>query len=639
MKDQVVKPKRSLRTLLILWFLILSIAPLSFMTWYSLSKFENAINEEVEQKITFNEKEIKNAFSGYYKNLKNKHELHLKDNSLLFYLTRDDSESLINLAHRWVLNDNLSEVSIYNRDGLLLFTSHKGRDGKVNDLVNLGDEPVYVSKEFMQSFGNKKQTFVIDIEKNQQLDFVAFSRVQSANGNTIGYLQETLRADSQIIKSISESLGGTNIIVYKTGDEQRLVSHLNLFKFNVDNWENKKEVKIREQELSFSKFKLNWGDDLVNVVLGQSKKNYQAVLKKVITSFISMMVGITIVLVLLSFIISLVLLKPLNRLLEVLKNKDPGEELVELPIETNTELGLLTKKFNELFAKIFKAQKQLKTNIVKLKDVNTEIKGTQTKLVHNEKMASLGQLVAGVAHELNNPIGFIYSNMGHLREYTTNLVKIIEDGGADKEKLAALKEELDYDFMVRDLPKLIQSCEDGAQRTRDIVLGLRNFSRIEEAKLKEVDITEGIDRTLDLLKGELKSKVTVVKKYAKAPLINCYPSQLNQVFMNIIVNSIQAIEDRGELTIQTKITENKFIEISFKDTGNGMSEDTIAKVFDPFFTTKDIGKGTGLGLSISYGIIQNHEGDISVNSKVGEGTEFVITLPIKGPSNTEEPKS
>ena len=639
MKEQPLRPKRSLRTLLILWFLLLSIAPLSFMTWYSLSKFKDAINEEVEQKVIFNEKEIKDSFIGYYEELKLKHENHLKDNSLLFYLTRNDVSSLINLAHKWVLKDNLNKISVYNRDGLLLFTSHKDRGNKVSDLINLGDEPVYVSKEFMNSFGEKKQTFVIDIVKNQQLEFVGFSRVLSSGGNTIGYLQETIRADNKIIKNISDSLGGTNIIVYKAGDKQRLVSHLNLFKFNVDSWDDKKDVKLREQELSFSKFKLNWGDDWVNVVLGQSKKNYQAVLKNVITSFISMMIGITIVLVILSLIISLVLLKPLNRLLEALRNKDPGEELVELPIETSTELGLLTQKFNELFKKVFNAQKSLKTNIVELKDVNTEIKGTQTKLVHNEKMASLGQLVAGVAHELNNPIGFIYSNMGHLRDYTNGLVRIIEEGNGDQEKISALKDELDYDFMIKDLPKLIQSCEDGAKRTRDIVLGLRNFSRIEEAKLKEVDITEGIDRTLDLLKGELKSKVSVVKKYAKAPLINCYPGQLNQVFMNIIVNSIHAIEDRGELTIQTKITENKFIEISFKDSGKGIGKEAIEKIFDPFFTTKDIGKGTGLGLSISYGIVQKHEGTIKVNSKVGEGTEFVITLPIEGPSNIEEPNS
>jgi len=624
---------------LILWFLLLSIAPLSFMTWYSLSKFENAINEEVEQKVTFNEKEIKSTFTEYYEKLSSKHQNHLKDNSLLFYLTREDNSSLLNLAHKWIQNDNLNKVSIYNRDGLLLFTSYNMGQGKVNDIVNLGDEPVYVSKDFMESFGTKKQTFVIDIEKNQQLDFVAFSRIENASGATVGYLQEALRADKKLIKDISESLGGTNIIVYKDGDKERLVSHSNLFKFNVNNWEVKKEVKLKEQELSFSKFKLDWADDWVNVVLGQSKKSYQAVLKNVITSFVTMMIGITVVLIILSFIISLVLLKPLNRLLDVLKSKDPGEELVELPIETNTELGVLTKKFNELFAKVFNSQKQLKTNIVKLEDVNTEIKGDQTKLVHNEKMASLGQLVAGVAHELNNPIGFIYSNMGHLRDYATNLVRIIEEGDGNKEQVEKLKEELDYDFMVRDLPKLIQSCEDGAKRTRDIVLGLRNFSRIEEAKLKEVDITEGIDRTLDLLKGELKSKVTVVKKYGKAPLINCYPSQLNQVFMNIIANSIHAIEDRGELTIQTKIIENKLIELSFKDTGKGIDEETMAKVFDPFFTTKDIGKGTGLGLSISYGIIQKHEGEIKVNSKVGEGTEFIITLPITGPKNSEEPKS
>ena len=639
MSKQLVKPKRSLRTLLILWFLLLSIAPLSFMTWYSLSKFEEAINQEVNQKITYNKKEIKNSFVKYFDYLKNKQQSHLNDNSLLFYLTREDTTSLITLVHKWIKKDNISKISIYNRDGLLLFSSHKGQGDRVSDIVNLGDEPVYISKEFMQSFGDKKQTYVVDIIKNQQLEFVGFSRIESAGGNTVGYLQETIRVDNKIIKNISNNLGGTNIIVYKPGNQERLVSHLNLFNFNVDNWEKNKEVKLKNQEMSFSKFKLSWGDDWLNIVLGQSKKNYQAVLKNVIASFISIMIGITIILIILSLVISMVLLKPLNRLLVALKNKDPGEELVELPIDTKTELGLLTQKFNELFKKVFNAQKQLKKNIVKLEDVNSEIKGTQTKLVHNEKMASLGQLVAGVAHELNNPIGFIYSNMGHLRDYTSSLIKIIEEGSNDPAKIKELKDELDYDFMLGDLPKLIQSCEDGAQRTRDIVLGLRNFSRIEEAKLKEVDITEGIDRTLDLLKGELKSKVTVTKKYAKAPLVNCYPSQLNQVFMNIIANSIHAIEGRGELIIQTKIIEKNLIEISFKDTGAGIDEDKIEKIFDPFFTTKDIGKGTGLGLSISYGIIQKHEGEIKVNSKLGEGTEFIVTLPITGPTNTEEPKS
>jgi two-component system NtrC family sensor kinase len=366
--------------------------------------------------------------------------------------------------------------------------------------------------------------------------------------------------------------------------------------------------------------------------LGASKTAAKAILHNVNYAFFTVAGAIIVLLIVLSLIISKILMKPLYDVLNALEKSDFQNTRVQLPATQNTELGLLTDSFNEMSGRIFEAQSALKSKIAELEKANLEIRDTQARLVHTAKMASLGQLVAGIAHELNNPIGFIYSNMSHLRDYAEklmDLVKTAEKSGVD---LSAMKEKIDFDYVQKDLPRLIQSCEDGARRTRDIVVGLRNFSRLEEAQIKEVDIHESLDTTLQLLTGELKNRIKVVKKYSSLPPITCYPSQLNQVFMNILSNAAQAIEGEGEIRIETKKSGKNRILISIHDSGVGMSKSTVEKIFDPFFTTKGLGQGTGLGLSISYGIIQNHGGEIRVESEPGKGTEFIIELPIKLPA-------
>src|SRR6185312_15702874 len=198
--------------------------------------------------------------------------------------------------------------------------------------------------------------------------------------------------------------------------------------------------------------------------------------------------------------------------------------------------GLLAEGFNDLSRRTFESQKALKDKIQELEKANNEIRDTQAKLVHTAKMASLGQLVAGVAHELNNPIGFIYSNMSHLRDYSQKLVHLINVAEKSPAELKKEKEKADLAYIEKDLPKLISSCEDGARRTRDIVLGLRNFSRLEEAQLKEVDLSEAIDNTLNLLSGEIKNRIQIHKTYEPTPQILGYVSQINQVIMNILSN-------------------------------------------------------------------------------------------------------
>ena len=291
---------------------------------------------------------------------------------------------------------------------------------------------------------------------------------------------------------------------------------------------------------------------------------------------------------------------------------------------------MLIDSFNEMSQKVRNSQKALRGKLTELQDANEENRETQAKLVHTAKMASLGQLVAGIAHELNNPISFIYSNVSHLSDYGQRLIRLVQTAEKSPKDLEKVKEEVEFDYIVKDLPKLIQSCEEGARRTRDIVLGLRNFSRLDEAKVKEVDIHDGIDSTLDLLAGEMRPRIKVVKKYGEIPPILCYPSQLNQVFMNVISNAIHAIKDSGVITITTSLKTKNQVEISIRDSGVGMSKEVQERLFDPFFTTKGVSQGTGLGMSITYGIVEKHGGEIRVKSKLGQGTEFIILLPIKG---------
>ena len=249
-------------------------------------------------------------------------------------------------------------------------------------------------------------------------------------------------------------------------------------------------------------------------------------------------------------------------------------------------------------------------------------------------MASLGQLVAGVAHELNNPIGFVYSNMATLRDYTTKLQNLLEVAESDPAKLASLKKKYDYDFLIDDLPKLISSSEDGARRMRDIVVKLRNFSRLDEAKLKRVDLREGIESTLALLQGELKNRVKIHAQYDDVPEVLCYASQINQVLMNILSNAAQAIDGEGEIHIalaKVDSAQGAMARITIRDSGKGIAKEAMDKIFDPFFTTKGVGQGTGLGLSISYEIVKKHGGDIRVRSEAGRGAEFTVEIPIDGP--------
>lgn len=275
---------------------------------------------------------------------------------------------------------------------------------------------------------------------------------------------------------------------------------------------------------------------------------------------------------------------------------------------------------------------------------NQQLKQTQSQMVHQEKMAGLGQLAAGVAHEINNPVGFIMSNLSTLGEYIDtfksffdvyeNVLTAVED--KDSQQLKAhlktveeLKTSEDLEFVLNDVEQLLSESVDGAERVKDIVSGLRNFARLDEAEVKEANINEGIESTLKVIWNAIKYKAEVVKELDELPNLVCYPAQLNQVFMNLLTNAAQAMDERGEISVRTYL-ESGNIMIAIKDAGKGIAPEHLDKLFDPFFTTKPVGTGTGLGLAISHGIIEKHNGKIAVQSEVGKGTTFTIALPIEG---------
>lgn len=290
----------------------------------------------------------------------------------------------------------------------------------------------------------------------------------------------------------------------------------------------------------------------------------------------------------------------------------------------------------------------------------TQLKAAQIQLVQGEKMASLGQLVAGVAHEINNPINFIYGNLRPAEDYIEDLLKFIDCYQTHIPELPTpvrdCMEQIDLEFLRKDLPQLIRSMKVGADRIRKIVLSLRNFSRLDESELKTVDVHEGLDSTLLILQYRLKRHdsgslpITVVKDYGALPQIECYPSQLNQVFMNLLANAIDALEEQIQLDQQAKQSQSTHystehpptihiqtlqqtagrVTIRISDNGSGIPEELQPKLFDAFFTTKAPGKGTGLGLSISYQLlVEKHHGMLSCQSKPGQGSQFEIELPVR----------
>ena len=392
------------------------------------------------------------------------------------------------------------------------------------------------------------------------------------------------------------------------------------------------------------------------------------------THFVTML--LLIVAVVLSAFLTIILVRliivPVYRLENASQKVAKGELDVEVKVTGNDEMGKLSRSFNQMTKslkdakekenvqaerlrmqwdvlsetnqeleekskRLEKQKKQTEKKNQQIESAMNKLKETQNQLVQSEKMASVGQLTAGIAHEINNPINFVTSNISPLKRDLDDIMNLLNMYSDASEKsdpqdefknINKFKDEIDYDFILQEIKQLLNGIEEGAKRTIEIVRGLRNFSRLDESDKKLSDINEGIESTLLMLRNQLKNRIEVIKEFGSIPQILCYPGKLNQVFMNILNNASQSIEGEGEIIISTTYG-NKNVFISIKDSGKGMSKKIMDHIFEPFYTTKDVGKGTGLGLSISYGIVQEHNGKIEVKSELSTGTEFIITLPVE----------
>jgi hemerythrin-like metal-binding protein/PAS domain S-box-containing protein len=304
---------------------------------------------------------------------------------------------------------------------------------------------------------------------------------------------------------------------------------------------------------------------------------------------------------------------------------------------SNIQLEEQVKNRTQELIKINQALESEKDQMLRL---NSQLREAQEHLLQSEKLASIGQLAAGVAHEINNPIGYINSNLGSLKNYIDNLLELVEKyekteaSNTDTEQLKdikAFKHKIDLEYLKSDVLDLLDESHEGATRVKKIIQDLKDFSHQGGEDMWEwTDLHSGIESTLNIVGSELKYKATIIKEFGDLPEVKCLPHQLNQVFMNLLVNAAHAIEHEGTITIRTG-TENEQVWVEISDTGKGIAPEHLSKIFDPFFTTKPVGSGTGLGLSVSYTIIKKHQGNIKLTSQLGQGTTFRIILPINGP--------
>jgi signal transduction histidine kinase len=344
----------------------------------------------------------------------------------------------------------------------------------------------------------------------------------------------------------------------------------------------------------------------------------------IVTSmFLSMVIAMA-----LAWHTSRVIARPIKAVTRVAeKATQDGNYNLQAPVISNDEIGVLATSLNQLIQKVA-------TQI-------RELQQTQSQLIQAEKMSSLGQMVAGIAHEINNPVNFIYANIDYATNYTKDLLELVDlyqqHYPQPNPEILEKIEETELEFIHEDLPKIMLSMHTGTERIRQIILSLRNFCHLDESEIKEVDIHDGINNTLLILNHRINQGIKVIKSYNDIPTIECYPAQLNQVFWHIISNAIDQLliyKDLSSRTIfiQTKMIDSQQIEVRIRDNGKGIHPEIKDKIFDPFFTTKPVGEGTGMGLAICYQIVEKHQGKIQVISGLGQGAEFVVTLPRSHPS-------
>ena len=586
------KTRTSLRSILVLWFIVFSIVPLGLVSWYSLIKFQKAIETEQLLRLKANGREIDVIISDYYNELIKNRETFAGSPQFAYSLATLDLSTLKEIAKEWTNSSIVSELTIYNISGQQLFTADHNSNNVVSSKILTGKKKVVLNPKYLSHLQNKRDLGVVDQNLIGQIDLILFSKMLSRSGKTIGYSEQKLNLKEGFLTQIKNKLNlelmllndNRQIVASTINSENKDFKLLTKNKEKLSTTDNIIDIKSKNSSYGFIEYPLLWDQSILTFAIGTNKKDSQRVINNVKVAFTGLVSLVILFLIITILITTSYLLRPIRELIKGFSSFEKTDSLVQLKVKNNTEIGLLTTAFNEMSRKIFKARNDLKTKINELEKANTDLMEAQTQLVHSAKMTSLGQLVAGVAHELNNPIGFIYSNTSYLKSYSEDLIKIIEEIEKNPSNSEKIKQDYEFEYIKKDLPLLIKSCQDGAERTRDIVTGLRNFSRLDESQLKEINLHEAINTTLNLLQGEIKNRIKIHQQHENIPPVLCYASQINQVLMNILSNAVQAISGMGEIWINTifiKATSAApaLVQISIQDNGRGIQPQILIKIF------------------------------------------------------------
>ena len=684
--------KKSLLIQIVASFLVLSLMTISIVGYTTFSQARASLKESLFDRLDFaiklKENELNRWILDQRKNILAIAELPEINNQAKILLTSQKSTPEYELSQAFLQTSltsfatnigSLQEIFILTRSSRVLVSSNSKKVGKYQPLVQyieVTKSPTdYLISNFYRSAetGQPMITFAIPIlsENGKQLGIFAthlnLDRIDNIIREQAG-LGET--AETYLVGNIGSSLSRRNVFVSGTkfGSEEFPNGIESQGINSAINGKNGKGLYLNYRGVTVIGV-YRWLEYHDLALLAEIEQTEAFAPARHLASSI-LLVGLILALVMAVAMLLLgrQIVRPILAIAQTAKLVSQGDLTQKVPVLTKNEIGFLAQSFNQMIqqlncsyqklsnynhileVKVDERTQELKEKNTDLEQTLQKLKQTQAQLIQNEKMVGLGQLVAGVAHEINNPISFIYGNIIPAKDYAEDLLDLLNlyqqyypdpvDEIRDRQNI------IELDFIKKDFPRLLNSMEEGASRIKEIVLSLRNFSRLDESSQKQVNIHEGIDSTLLILQSRLKAKsgypeIKIIKEYGNLPLVECLASQVNQVFMNILANGIDALEMSWEtlkskffsikpqIKIQTKVINKDCISIHIIDNGLGIPEEVKKRIFDPFYTTKPVGKGTGLGLSLSYQIIiEKHGGNFYCNSIVGEGTEFVIELPV-----------
>jgi two-component system NtrC family sensor kinase len=689
-----INPRGKLRTYLILYFVPLTVAPLIVLTVLTLATVRSAVNREVERRSQPELASLNRNLDLVDRKLERELEQLARNDDFRVALLAQRRIEAQTLARAWLGGSHFDRARLYGVDGQLIESfedrSQKSIEKKWRSLLATRDalkgdarQPQSISKakspvsasEFREatsrlgarnslSLAKRFRAFlknedswlahdvitdVADPQSDGLLESVFYKAVVDSDFKTIGFIEASYRLDSTRLKALAAYQGVDLILLSPQMDW--LASSDESFRWafltkipnlkalaegsNLDGYST--EFSIRDEPVQF--FLTPWQNEGGQIAayfgLGLFKGD-QVELERRIIFWIAGVAALLLILVVYTTIrVSNLITRPVSKLVDAVEDVRQGKWVQPVELDEKTEMGFLVARFNEMASSIQITKRMLENKL-------DELAKAQGQLVQSAKLSSLGQLVAGVAHELNNPIAFIYSNMTQMKLHLRMLERVnamLKNYGArlSKDDLSQFQKELDeieWDYVRSDMNEMVQSCLEGSIRVKDIVLGLRNFSRLDKGEVVEADLNKALEDTVKLLAGQLKNRIEVHWDLAPEARVRCNPNQMNQVFMNLIANAAQAIEGRGDLWIRSYYDDqsrDRHLVIEVRDTGKGIAQAHLDKIFDPFFTTKRVGEGTGLGLAIVYGIVEKHHGQIIVKSVTegpGRGTTFTVKIPI-----------